>query len=434
VLERLRHEVKKTNWDVVRLAQDFIRIPSPRLHEKELARTVEKVLRSLSFDLVFTDDVGNIVGVILGGDRGSATVAVSHMDTVIPDRIESWERSPFSGDIVHGRIEGIGAADCKGGLAAQICAGEALAALDPRSRGSIIVAATVADGNGCGIGVRHLLETTLPELGMEPKFVILGDPTGLTVGAGHDGWVGVDIAIFSPIEGVARSAGEFVFETVGACCDEIGLPYPRAIMNVDRPRADFAGERYLVTVRVYRRLLPGESPEDVVGWLEESAVRTAREMHAVGIDVTVHEEDQRLYTGHTRRVRLSVPPWSTNLMHPLVGRAREAMLAAGCRWVPSFWKLDRLGLGTAGGAVSREFGIPVIGYGPGEEEQAHQCNESVSIPTLVDAVFGTAVLIQELSAAVMTSAKRAADVQPGRLVGSTGDSTGAEKSTGSVVG
>ncbi len=233
--------------------------------------------------------------------------------------------------------------------------------------------------------------------------------------------MGVDIGIFSPVEGVARSAGEYVFQTVGACCDEIGLPDPRAIMTVDRPRAESSGGQYLVTVRVYRRLLPGESSEDVVGWLEGSAVRTAKEMHAVGIDVTVHEEDQRLYTGHTRRVRLSVPPWSTNLMNPLVGRAREAMLAAGCRWAPNHWRLDRLGIGTAGGVVSRDFGIPVIGYGPGEEEQAHACNESVGLPALVDAVFGTAVLVHGLSTVPMTPPTESVPVDTGRIVACAGE-------------
>ena len=91
------------------------------------------------------------------------------------------------------------------------------------------------------------------------------------------------------------------------------------------------------------------------------------------------------------RIRLSVPPWSTDLMHPLVDRARESMLAAGCRWIPRPGSWDRLGMGTVGGVVSREFGIPTIGYGPGEEQEAQACNESVSLSAVVDAVYGTAI-------------------------------------------
>lgn len=103
-------------------------------------------------------------------------------------------------------------------------------------------------------------------------------------------------------------------------------------------------------------------------------------------------------------------------MHLLVGRAREAMLAAGCRWAPNHSRLDRLGIGTAGGMVSREFGIPVIGYGPGEEEQAHACNESVGLAVLLDAVYGTAVLMQGLSVVPMTLPTAAARVDTARFV------------------
>ncbi len=47
---------------------------------------------------------------------------------------------------------------------------------------------------------------------MEPRFVVLGDPTTLMIGSGHDGWVEIDIDIISPIDGVARSAAEHVFQ------------------------------------------------------------------------------------------------------------------------------------------------------------------------------------------------------------------------------
>lgn len=397
--KRLRHEVEKVSDEVIRFAQELIRIPSPRLHEKEAALKINEVMRSLHYDLVFSDEVGNIVGVILGSDPGFAIVANSHMDTVKPDRLEKWRRSPFSGDIVQGRIEGVGAADCKSGLAAQIYAGHALAESRLCLRGSIVVAATVADENGCSIGIRHLLGTTLPELGMDPKFVILGEPTELMVGTGHDGWVGVDVNILSPVEAVARSAGEHVFETLSALCDDTGSGGSRAIMIVDQPRIEISGCRFLVTVRIYRRLFPGESASDVIDWLAGPALGMAREMHDVELDVKIHEEEQQLYTGHTRRIRLSVPPWSTNLMQPLIDSAREAMLAAGCKWSPKAWGLVQLGLGTAGSIVSQEFGVPAIGYGPGEEQQAHACNESVSVPVLIDAVYGTAALMYGLSTA-----------------------------------
>jgi len=102
-------------------------------------------------------------------------------------------------------------------------------------------------------------------------------------------------------------------------------------------------------------------------------------------------------------------------MHPLVDRAREFMLAAGCRWISKAWERDRLGVGSAGGVVSREFGIPTISYGPGEEEQAGACNESVALPALVDAVYGTAILMNGLSAASLVLHPEVVDADKERL-------------------
>lgn len=86
----------------------------------------------------------------------------------------------------------------------------------------------------------------------------------------------------------------------------------------------------------------------------------------------------------------------TDLLHPMVERAREALLTAGLRWDPEKWHLDRLGMGTAGSMLTRDFGIPTIGFGPGDEAQAHAVNQSVSIFRLTEATYGTVVLMHGL--------------------------------------
>lgn len=417
---RLRREVEKTTGEVIRLTQKLVRIPSPSLHEEMVAGKVDAVMRGLRYDHVFTDDVGNVVGVILGSDPGLSILISSYMDTKMPEGVESWRRSPFSGDIVHGRIEGIGAADSKGGLAAQIYAGHVLSTSGLAPKGNIVVAATVAGENGVGVGIRHLLKTTLPELGMKPDFVVLGDPTTLMIGSGHDGWLEFDVNIVSPVNGVARNAAEYMFKELYAHCVEDGSPGPRAAMTVNHPRPGLSDNGFLETIRLCRRWSHGESEEDVFGCLKALVLESAREMGDVFVDVRVHQEEQMLYTGHRRLIRLSVPSWSTALMHPLVDRARQSMKSAGCRWVSKAWELDALGVGSAGGVVSRELGIPTISYGPGEEEQAHACNESVGLPALVDAVYGTATLMNGLSMASLVRPTEVVRATEERLVAIAG--------------
>ena len=41
----------------------------------------------------------------------------------------------------------------------------------------------------------------------------------------------------------------------------------------------------------------------------------------------------------------------------------------------------------------------MIGYGPGDEAQVHACNESVSLRALLDAAYGTAILMEGLPVA-----------------------------------
>ena len=395
----LQREVERINNEVIHFTQDLIRTPSPSLHEGDVAGKVENLMRDLDYDLVFTDDVGNIVGVIVGGDPEFTVVMNSHMDTVRPEQLDRWDGSPFGGEVGDGRIQGVGAADCKGGLASQIFAGHALASSQLPLRGNIVVAATVAEENGCSVGVRHLFENTLVQIGMEPKFVVLGEPTALKVCHGHDGWVAVDVEVTSPTEYTARNAGEHLFKTLCFHSDEEGCVGQRSIMVSEAPRVNATPDGYLSAIRVNRRLFPGEQAGDVLEWLEQTALKETREMSSVSLAVHVHEEEQQLYTGHRRRIQLATPPWSTNLMHPLVDRARESLLTAGCGWMPEMWKLDRLGMGTAGATITRDFGLPVIGYGPGEERMAHSGNESVGVHNLVDSVFGAAVLMHGLSGA-----------------------------------
>ena len=53
-------------------------------------------------------------------------------------------------------------------------------------------------------------------------------------------------------------------------------------------------------------------------------------------------------------------------------------------------------MGTAGSLLVNQFKIPTIGYGPGNEDEAHQPIENVKIDSLVEAVYGTALMVHSL--------------------------------------
>jgi acetylornithine deacetylase/succinyl-diaminopimelate desuccinylase-like protein len=95
-------------------------------------------------------------------------------------------------------------------------------------------------------------------------------------------------------------------------------------------------------------------------------------------------------------VRRVVHAWTTDPFHPLMERARQSLSAAACMARPGKWALDRIGMGTAGSVLTREFHVPTIGYGPGTELMAHAVDESVNIEKVSEAVYGTAAIVHGL--------------------------------------
>ena len=390
----LRKHVEGLQDGIIRFTQDLVKTPSLSLCETDVAGKIKKTMRDLKYDLVFTDEIGNIVGVIRGGDPDFTIVLNSHMDTVSPDPVDAWSFPPFAGEVVGNRIIGVGASDCKSGVATQIFAAHALARSLLPLRGNIVVAATVAEENGCSVGARHLFRHTLPRIGVTPRFVVLGEPTSLRVGYGHDGWARFDVDVRGVGEPEVRSAAKEIFDILSLYSEFSGPSPLRCIVSVEPPRLIVGRECFTARIAVTRRLFPNETAIGVLGWLKNDIVNAVDLADGVTVGACLHEEQQRPYTGGNVHVKVMTEPWSTDLRHPLVEHAREALVSAGFTWAPELWELNRLGMGTAGSFVTSEIGIPTIGFGPGEEAQAHACDESVSIPNLVEAAYGTAAIAQ----------------------------------------
>jgi acetylornithine deacetylase/succinyl-diaminopimelate desuccinylase-like protein len=392
----LREEVGQLAQGLARFTQDLIRIPSPGLHEKDVAGRIDEELRALRFDLVFTDDVGNVIGILLGDESGEALVVTTHMDTARPDRIDEWWRPPFSGEISMGRIHGVGAASCKGSLASLIYAAHAVARFGRRTGVTVIAAATTAGTKGFGVGVRHLLRTTLPETRFRPVFVLAGEPTKLTFMRGAEGRIELDVTVAGSVEEAVQQGRRRARELLCPVCCEGSASNPSNATLTEPEEIVRSEHRFVSTLRLHRRMTQRDSEDEVVGRLEDDLADAAAFDPRVEVLVRPHEEIHRLYTGHTRRARSVALPWSTDESHPLVARARDALVRAGCRW--SVWGGARQSpwFSVSGSVAAGEFGLPVLGYGPGEPSRASSCNESISLLALESATFGSAVLIQSL--------------------------------------
>src|SRR5690606_19117581 len=150
---------------------------------------IEAKMKEHGYNEVFRDEFGNVVGILYGREGDPTIVLNSHMDTVREDCLGKWTDDPYGAVIRDGKLIGLGAADCKGGLAAQVAAGPILRGRLLPLRGNVVVAATVAEENGASVGTRGVLGKTLPGVELHPQAVILGEPTSLGRYYGHDGGV-----------------------------------------------------------------------------------------------------------------------------------------------------------------------------------------------------------------------------------------------------
>jgi acetylornithine deacetylase/succinyl-diaminopimelate desuccinylase-like protein len=364
-----------------------VRTPSLTMKEDRVAGLVEIKMREIGYDKGFRDEVGNVVGVMIGREADPTVLLNCHLDTV-----DTAENAPVR--LEDGKLFGTGAADCKGGLAAQVFTGALLRRSLLPLRGNLVVAATVAEENGRSAGVRALMERTLPALGMKPAFAILGEPTSMGLYYGHDGWMEMDVTIQGANPFHVDDAAKAIFSDLGA--GENGNTPQLENVFIHRPRFETVGSFRRATIPVTRRLGFGEDAGNVVNQFKHEAVLVAKTSGAVAVDVVVRKETRRLYNGQATTVQHLSHAWAIDPFHPLMNRARQSLAAAGCEVRPGKWELGRLGMGTAGSVLVKEFNVPTIGYGPGLEEQAHATGEFVETAKITETVYGTTAMVHGL--------------------------------------
>lgn len=392
--QRLSAECKGLQEAVTDFARKLILTPSPSLSEFKVAKLVERKMKELQYDNAFLDDFGNVVGFILGRGQGPTLLLNTHMDTFPPSSGNLAQEIPMAS--ANGRLTGPGASDCKGGLAAQVFAGGLLKRSLLPLEGNLVVAATVGEESGNSLGVKGLIERTLPELGIEPAYVILGEPTDLGLYYGHDGWVAVDIKVTGEDSFQVNLVKSVVLDVFLGSMDGARIEDRAETIVVHEISRHQTQGNYSATIEIGRRLRSGEEVVDALEHLEHQASSIALFFGGVSVSAQVTQIAQKFLGGTTAVVQQVTTPWYTDPFHPLLKQACHALAAIGSTVRLGKWRLDRRCLGTAGGVLTKKYRIPTIGYGPGREEAAHTDDEYVEMDKVRKALFGTAVIAYDL--------------------------------------
>jgi acetylornithine deacetylase len=340
----------------------------------------------------------NLAARLAGTGGGRSFMLASHIDVVGVDESEPWTVDPFGGELRGGRVWGRGSADMKAGAASMLGAVEALLELGLRPRGDVVWASVVDEETG-GMGTLALVDR-----GYRADGALMPEPTAARVVPMCRGILWGEIGVrgrSSHIE-IAQPPWE-----QGGAVDAIAKA--RLLLDgLDRLNEEWAARPEKthpllgVPNQVFVSMLrAGQHPSS---WAEEARIvfdaqytANERDEHGLGGHVKAEIERHVAATAagdpwlaeHPLEVRWTVDadPGEIDPEHELVRSLRRA-----CADVGLAGELGGVGFHTDSSLLIGR-GIPTIVFGPGNPDDAHQVDESVSIDELVAVTKAIAVLL-----------------------------------------
>jgi putative selenium metabolism hydrolase len=380
------------------LTQRLVAAPShAEVGEAAAAEVARAAMVALGYRDVGIDHAGNVTGRMPGtGASAGVVVFDGHLDTVGVGDPSAWTSAPFTAVERMERLYGRGTADMKGAIAAMICGIAALK--DDPAACDVVVSASVAEELVEGIAFGYVLDR------YPAKAVVIGESTNLHLARAQRGRAEVLVeTIGIPAHSSTPHLGVNAVKSMAALVTVLsGLPMPSDpllgpavlevtdIMSHPYPGLSVVPERCRATFD--RRTLVGEVDEDILAEVQAIIDALAADDPTLRAEVGIAIDRFRTYTGHEIVAPNFAPAWKMADDAPIVELACAGLTRAGLLPVLTHYSFCTNGSESAG-----RRGIPTVGFGPGEETEAHRIDESVDIGHLHAAVTGYEMLARELA-------------------------------------
>jgi len=380
------------------LTAELVRAKSLSGQEDGAAKVLAAAMEELGFDSVDVDAYGNVIGTIQGRGEGPCVLLDGHIDTVpVPDP-SAWSRDPFGGEIAEGKVHGRGTSDMKGAVAAMTVAAARFARETDRAfKGSIRVAGVVHEECFEGIASREISAK------VRPDFVIIGEASELNLKIGQRGRAEIVAETFGRpahsanpekgvnavhmmmrlaerVERIAPPEHPILGKGICVLTDIKSSPYPGASVVPDGCRVTYD-----------RRLLVGESPEDVLRPFRQAIAELSAEYADFRAEVGFASGRETCYTGQVIEGERFFPAWLHGEDEPFVQSVLAGLRGAGLTPAVSHYAFC-----TNGSHYAGEAHIPTLGYGPSKENLAHTIDEYVEIEQLDRAEDGYCAILGAL--------------------------------------
>ena len=379
VFSKIRDLSEKYRDYTAKNLSKLIRIKSLSGDEKDVQEELVRQMEEAGFDEVRTDELGNVIGRIGNGKKILAFDG--HMDTVDVGNLDNWDFDPLGGEIKDGYVHGRGSVDQEGGPASFVTSGRILKELGFNKELTIYFVGSVMEEDCDGLCWKYIIE----EEGIKPDFVISTEPTNLNIYRGHRGRMEMHVSFYGvSSHGSAPERGKNAIYMASQAALEIEK------LNEQLPSDEFLGKGSVTIseiisdspslcavadyarIHLDRRLTWGET--------KESALKEIRELvKNMNAKVEVLDYFEKAYTGLKYGMEKYYPTWKIPEGHEVVRTGIRAFHHL-------FGKTPRIGkwtFSTNGVTINGIYGIPMIGFGPGNEILAHSPNEKVAVNDLV---------------------------------------------------
>ncbi len=377
--ERVRRHAQSLRQNQIDFLADLIRIKSYTGQEGPAVKRTLAEMKACGFDNIRSDSAGSALASVGAGKFHLLYDAHLDENEITDEKI--WPHPPLQPTIQNGKLYGLGASDCKGGVASIVYGARIAAELKLTGNCVITINGATLEEDAEGFAMRHLIEQDgLPR----PHAVLLAEATDLSLRRGHRGRCEVKVRV----EGKAAHAstpelGQNAILKMRPVLDALDamttcLPTDpvlgqgtQVVTMIESPHTPNSVPAWCEAT-IDRRLTPGETPQSV-------AAEIAAAVSKFGAAVEVPVQPVKSWTGLDLSGPAFFPGWLLPEDHPLL---QVGKLTCAALWgeVPrvDVWKFSTNGTYSAGAA-----GIPTLGFGPMEEQYVHTPQDQVDLQKLL---------------------------------------------------
>jgi acetylornithine deacetylase len=401
--EKVRNYITENRIRGTRLLQKLVQEPSTRGNESGAQAVIVEKCRELGLEMDIWEIGGegllaheafcsdrkdfrgnpNAVGILRGTGGGKSMILNGHIDVVPAGDNNDWDLDPFSGHIECGKLYGRGSTDMKGGTASLLMAMEAIKNSGIKLKGDVIFQSVIEEESG-GAGT---LAAVLREY--KADGAIIPEPTNMKLFPKQQGSMWFRISV----KGKGAHGGTR-YEGVNAI--------EKAMLVIDRLRKLESDRNARITDPFFKsipipipinigKIHAGDWPSSVPdlaiieGRMGVAPNETQENAKLEMLNAINHLCEEDLWLKENSPVLewfgASWLPGDLDPEHELIEVLSESFINV----KDSSPLIEASPWATDGGVLSKVGGVPVVVFGPGVTETAHQANEYIRLEDVFDA-------------------------------------------------